>query len=185
MNTITTCSRRLLLAMSLLAISQMAFAQFVWLDDKGVRQYSDRPPPPSVPRKHILKAPAETAPLAVTEPAATTPTGNPTAVPTTTNAKAETGAPAKNAAPMTTAERNADYVKRKMDEAEKEKKSAEAAKLAADKKANCERAQTYSRGLEDGGRITTTDKNGERAYLSDAQRAQEIRNTRSVLASCK
>lgn len=86
---------------------------------------------------------------------------------------------------MTTAERNAEYTKRKMDEAEKEKKSAEAAKLSADKKVNCDRAQSYSRGLESGGRISTTDKNGERAYLSDDQRAQELRNAQRLLSGCK
>ena len=34
-----------------------AHAQYVWVDEKGLKQYSDRAPPASVPLKRILKAP--------------------------------------------------------------------------------------------------------------------------------
>ena len=173
----TTPMRSLLLAMTMLATCQIAFAQFVWTDDKGVKQYSDRPPPSSVPRSHILKSPGNAAPVNATEQAAASATDNSTA--------ASSAASTKKAVPMTTAERNADYTKRKMEEAEKAKKSADAVKIAADKKANCDRAQSYSRSLEDGVRVTSTDKNGERSYLSDEQRAQEIRNAQRVIAECK
>lgn len=199
MNMISTAVRRSMLALSLLAISHMALAQFIWLDNKGVRQYSDRPPPPSTPRKNILKVPADIAPLAVTRLPATASTDNAPAVPgaPATNATNATDASGKSAkinapgttgapsTPLTTAERNADYTKRKMDDAEKEKKAAEATKLAADKQANCDRAQSYSRSLADGSRIASTDKSGERSYLSDEQRAQELRNTQRTMAGCK
>ena len=197
MNIVAARSRWIMFALSvalpLLATSQIAIAQFVWLDNNGVRQYSDRPPPTSIPRKRILKSPAETAPLAVSESAAKTLPENAIAVPATatpnpTGAAGTVGAaavPPKNNAPLTTAERNADFMKRKMDEAAKEKKAAETAKLAADKKANCARARSYSRGLEDGGRIATVDKNGERTYMSDEQRAEEIRHAQTALAGCR
>lgn len=177
MKSFVTRSRPFLLALTVLASSQMAFAQFVWTDEKGVKQYSDRPPPNSVPRNRILKSPGKGELAIAVEP---------TAVVSTEKSTPESSpAATKNSAPMTTAERNADYNKRKMEEAEKAKKSADAAKLAADKKANCERAQSYSRGLEEGIRVTSTDKNGERSYLSDEQRAQELRNAQRVIAECK
>ena len=35
----------------------MLAAQYVWLNDKGVKQYSDMPPPAAVPNQRILKSP--------------------------------------------------------------------------------------------------------------------------------
>lgn len=170
-----------LLVLTLAASTQSSFAQFVWLDGKGIKQYSDMPPPPSVPRNRILKSPGVVAPTSTDSAAPVVGDNNATNSQSAASATATT----KSSAPMTTAERNADYTKRKMEEAEKEKKSADAAKLSADKKANCDRARSYSRGLEDGVRVTTTDKTGERAYLSDEQRAQEIRNAQRVIADCR
>lgn len=172
-----------LLVLTLAASTQLSFAQFVWIDGKGIKQYSDMPPPPSVPRNRILKSPGVVA-ASSTEPATPVSSDNNAAL-LSTAASASATAASKSSGPMTTAERNADYTKRKMEEAEKEKKSADAAKLTADKKANCDRAKSYSRGLEDGVRVTTTDKTGERAYLTDEQRAQEIRNAQRVIADCK
>lgn len=53
----TSNRARLLAATALMAFASMAQAQYMWIDDKGLKQFSDRPPPPSVPLKHILKAP--------------------------------------------------------------------------------------------------------------------------------
>lgn len=166
----------LIIALTAAAASQPCFAQFVWRDSQGVKHYSDRPPPSSVPRNKILKAPNIVAPSAfdLAAPAATenVATGAATTSP-------------KSAGSMSTAERNADYTKRKMDEAEQAKKSTATAKLAADKKTNCEQARSYSRTLEDGGRISNIDSNGERVYLSDEQRVQEVRKAQRILAECK
>lgn len=86
---------------------------------------------------------------------------------------------------MTTAERNADFQKRKIEQADKEKKAADDAKRAADKAKNCDRARAYQRALDSGQRLGNTDKNGERYYLSDEQRAQEAQATRNILNDCK
>ena len=48
---------RLTVALALSLGASAALAQYIWLDSKGVKQYSDRPPPPSVPTSKILKAP--------------------------------------------------------------------------------------------------------------------------------
>jgi hypothetical protein len=59
---------RLLGAGALALSSLLAHAQYSWLDDKGARVYSDRPPPPGTPAGRILKAPHGVEPA--TAPAA-------------------------------------------------------------------------------------------------------------------
>lgn len=150
-----------------------ALAQFVWIDVNGTRQYSDRPPPASVPKNKILKEPVmelRNARTADVEPAPVVAVQDPAAAPK---------------GPQTTAEKNADYIKRKTDQSDKDKKTTDEAKNAADKAKNCERAQAYSRSLQSGERIASTDKNGEKSYISDDKRAQDVRDTQRVLDGCK
>ena len=128
--------------------------------------YSDMPPPPSIPRNRILKQPDGT-PLAVQQKS--------------TKEKS----PASSKADPTIAEKNAEFRKRKAEQAEKEKKASEEAARAAENAKNCERAREYQQTLDSGERIVRTDKAGERSYLSDEQRAQESRDNRRVLADCK
>jgi hypothetical protein len=163
---------RLLLGGALLAAAALAQAQYVWLDDKGLRQYSDRPPPPSVPAKRILKAPgAALQDVAGAEAAAAASAG-------------AAAAPAPKA-PPTTAERNADFRKRKAAEADKEQKSAEAAKRQADIDGNCASLRQNKQMLESGRRIGTTDKAGEPGYMGDEERAQQSKKVKVALADCK
>jgi hypothetical protein len=162
---------RLLLGGALLAAAALAQAQYVWLDDKGLRQYSDRPPPPSVPAKRILKAPGAALQEAAGAEAAA-------------SAFASAAAPAPKAQP-TTAERNADFRKRKTDEAEKEQKSADAAKRQADIDSNCANLRQSKQMLESGRRIGTTEKSGEPGYMGDEERAQQSKKVRIALADCK
>lgn len=140
-----------------------AHAQYVWLDEKGVKQFSDMPPPSSIPASRILKQPSG---------------GGTPAAPSESAASA-------TKPQMTTAEKNAEFRKRQTERAEKEKKANEEAKLASERARNCERTQEYQRALESGERISRTDKNGERSFLSDEQRAKEIRESRRVLDECK
>lgn len=58
-----------LAATLLLLASSLAHAQYSWIDEKGVRQFSDRPPPPGTPAEKILKAPGHAATPAVATPA--------------------------------------------------------------------------------------------------------------------
>ena len=141
-----------------------AAAQYVWLDDKGTKQYSDMPPPPSVPASRILKQPGKWSP-----PAASPAGEKPAAAP----------------GGMSVAEQNADFKKRQAERAEKEAKAAEEAQQAVDKAKSCERARNYQRLLDSGERITQSDKNGERAFLTDEQRAQELRDVKRMLERCK
>lgn len=162
---------QIITALLALGITGHALAQYVWVDDKGNKQYSDTAPPASVPKNRILKTPGKS-----TE-------------------QSEAAAPAKEAStaanaasankPVTTASRNEDYNKRRAEQAEKDKKAADDQQAASEKSKNCERAKTYQKTLESGVRVATTDKNGERNYMDDAQRAKEIADTKKATAGCQ
>ncbi len=166
--------KRIATGLAALGVSTAAFAQYIWLDEKGVKQYSDMAPPVSVPKERILKEPASRS----QPPAGTTPAPS-------KEEKSASPETAQQSAPMSTAEKNADFNKRKMEQAEKEKKAAEQAKAAADKAKNCERARSYNQSLANGERMYRTGKNGEREYLSDDQRTQEMKEAKSIIDSCK
>lgn len=135
----------------------VALAQHAWLDNKGVRQYSDMPPPPGTPAGRVLQSPAP--------PAA--------------------GPASQKPAAPTAAERNAAFEKRRIEQAERETKESEQARLAADNARNCEQARSYQRMLASGQRIARLDKNGERAILNDQERAQETAAAQRALAQCR
>jgi len=147
-----------------------AFAQYVWLDDHGAKQFSDVPPPSNVPENRILKQPNR----ANTDKAAT----NPESGVKNDNAPAAKG-------PLTTAEKDAEYAKKKKEKEEKDKKAADEATRAAQKADNCARAKTYLTTLNSGVRMTTTDNSGERAFLSDADKAKEVEKTQGLVNDCK
>lgn len=156
--------KRLAASAVLLAFASAAWAQYVWIDDKGTKQFSDMPPPASVPANRILKQPGK---------------GTATAAPA--SAAAEDSA-AK--APPSLADRNAEYNKRRAAQAEKEKKAEQEAQAARDKAKNCDNARTYQRALESGRRLASTDQNGERVFMTDEQRSREMQETSRVLAGC-
>lgn len=151
-----------LAALLILGHSGAALAQYAWVDERGVKQYSDRPPPAAVPKSRILKQPGG-APAAEAE---------------------EATKPAAAPAP-TLADKHAEFRKRQAEKAESEKKAAEEAKVAAERRQNCDRAADYQRTLESGARIGITGKDGERSFLSDDQRAREMQETRRILAGCR
>lgn len=155
----------------LLAASSLAMAQYIWIDDKGVKQLSDRPPPPNVPAKRILKAPGK-------------PMFNPNAPAEEDATPAEGVAPAAKL-PPTLAERNADYNKRKAETVAAEKRSADEARQHADIAANCDAARKNQLALDNGVRMSQYDQNGERSFVSDDQRAEMAQKNQKVLAGCK
>ena len=159
----------IVVALAGFSMAGAACAQYVWLNERGIKQYSDLPPPASVPQSRILKMP-----------------GGAGAQPATTEA-GDRAAVSSNqvGAPLSTADKNADFLKRRADQAQKEKKAAEVEKIAATKAQNCDRARNYQRSLDLGERISSVDKNGERSYLSDEERVREQRDTRRILDDCK
>ncbi len=85
------------------------------------------------------------------------------------------------------AERDADFRKRKMEQQEAAKKGEEKTQETADRKQNCEAAQSYLRSLQSGNRIGKTDPvTGERVFLEDNERAAEMaRAQRAADTNCK
>jgi hypothetical protein len=172
-NFIGTRGWRLLAGGALMLFASLSQAQYLWIDEKGLKQFSDRPPPPSIPASKILKAPGQQPPpaLVVSDEAAAP-------------APAAPAAPAAKA-PPTVADRNADFRKRAKEQAEKDQKAADEAVRTKEKEENCEAARQSKAQLDSGVRISNTGKNGERSYISDEERAQRTVKANKVLESCR
>ena len=160
----------------LLSCAALAHAQFMWIDAKGIKQYSDQPPPPTVPLKDIKKAPKSFG------------LSNPPPLPDTTAAPADAPVPSPATASKsraTLADRNADFNKRQKDKAEADKKEAEETAQKVARAENCERLRANKATLASGARVRTTDKNGETTVMDDAARALENQRIDKNLAACK
>ena len=155
---------QLLAAGALLALAGMANAQYVWVDQKGMKQFSDQPPPSSVPLKNILRAPAK--------PALNDAVDDMTRKP----------AAAAASAPMSVVERDADFRKRAKDKADADAKSATAAADQALKKSNCDAARARVADLATGKRIR--DNTPQRAFLDEPARAAKMAEAQQVLSQC-
>lgn len=157
---------------TILLAAGWAQAQYVWVNANGNREYSDRPPPPSVSRSKILKAPQmallEPAPDAAASPAADTKPDR-----------------AEKKGPPTLAERDADFHKRQKERAEQEQKAAQEAQQKQAKAENCAAAQKNKAQLESGVRITDTAANGERSFISDEERARRVTKANTIVDSCR
>lgn len=101
--------------------------------------------------------------------------------------KIETGAPATNAASQkTAADREMDFRKRQKDAQDSAGKTQKEQATATDKKDNCDKARLYLQSLESGERIALRDEKGERYFMEDGQRQQEIAKAQqAVQSSCK
>ena len=156
---------------ALLALCSTAQAQWAWKDANGRPVYSDRPPPPSVPVARIFKAPRGQMPDLRRE--LEVPAAAPAAVPT-----------AKW--PPTLAERNAAYEQRRATAAEQTTRQADEARASAARSASCDNARSNQRALDGGSRIARFNAQGEREFLTDAQRADESkRNAAMVAEHCR
>jgi hypothetical protein len=167
---------RLALATALIACTSLAQAQWMWVNDKGVKQLSDQPPPPGTPPNRILKAPRGAAAIEMRKDVAATPANGDEATP------AEDKTPAQK----TTAERNAEYNKRQKEAADKTAKAQEEAKRETEKKKYCAEAKNNMGMLESGMRVAEMGANGERNLMTDETRAQKIKEQReSINSNCK
>jgi hypothetical protein len=158
-----------------LLISASAYAQYVWINERGTKTYSDAPPPASVPKDKIIKSPGNR-----TMPAAPAASATP----------ATASGPQKNEIeklekPATLASKNEDFNKRKLAKEEADKKAEAERQAAMEKTKNCDRARSYKQSLEGGIVITSNDKNGERNILSESQRAKELADANKIISECK
>jgi hypothetical protein len=157
-----------------------AEAQWKWRDKSGQTQYSDLPPPPTVPEQDILSKPngargrMSAAQAAVAAQAALAASG----------AASATASASAVVSKTVDSELEAKRAKAEADQAAKVK--AEEAKVAAARSENCLRAKAQMRTFESGVRMTHTNEKGEREFLDDRQRAEETRRTRDIIVSdCK
>ena len=163
---------QLLAGGALILFASVSYAQYVWVDANGTKQFSDRPPPPGIPAKNIIKQPGGSAARAGEAPAIPAPAAAPAA--------------ADDKIPPSLADREADYRKRTKAKEEAEKKASTAAAAKTRNKVACEEARTYKRTLEQGTRVTTTNKKGEDSVMDDAQRASELARANKAIAEvCK
>jgi hypothetical protein len=158
-----------LLAASVTALP--AEAQWKWRDKNGHVQYSDLPPPSGTADQDILARPSPTLRRATPSTVATAP---------------PTASAAASAVQLARSPVDAEL------EAKRKKAEADAAaKLKADqdrnsalRAENCTRAKAQLTTLESGIRLAQTNaKTGEREFLDDKQRADEVRRTRDVIAA--
>ena len=162
-----------LLAASLIALP--ATAQWKWRDKGGHVQYSDLPPPAGTADGDILARPNPSM-------RRSTPTGvAPVAAPNSAAVATATASAPRSADPELEAKR-----KKAEDEAAAKAK-ADQDRLLALKADNCSRARAQLTTLNSGIRMAQTNaKTGEREFLDDKQRADEVRRAESVIANdCK
>jgi hypothetical protein len=173
-------SMQSMLGAVLLACCAAAQAQWEWKDANNVRHLSDQPPPASVPPSRILKAPRGQMPDLRKELAERP-------APASGSAAAVIPAPAPAAkAALSAAERNADFNARRTEAAQQAQRAATEAQGKAANAAACDSARANLRVLESGIRVATADRNGEQAFLDDAQKAEQVRRNRDTLSShCK
>lgn len=159
----------LLAVLAVASSSAQAGTQWKWRDAQGATQYSDRPPPAGTPDKDILSRPA------LPKRAAKAPTDAASAA--SGQAVQATAAASKPADPELEAKR------KKAEDEKTAKQKAEDDKIAKQKAENCDRARGYKRTLDDGIRIVRNNAKGEREFLDDKARAEEMQRTQEAISA--
>jgi Domain of unknown function (DUF4124) len=157
------------------AVAAPAHAQWKWKDAAGQVHMSDLPPPRDVPAKDILQQPSGAA------------VRRPAAAPTAPAASAPATAATPAIGPASDAKGRADpelEAKRKQADQEKAAKAkAEEDRIAAARADNCARAREHLAGLESGLRVARVNAKGEREFLDDKARSDEVARTRQVMST--
>lgn len=155
--------RKILFFLAFSAAAGAAQAQIKCWNEGGKRVCGDAPP-----------AGAKVTTLSTPSSA-----GAPPSAPATKDGKAA------SKGPLTPAEQEQAYRKRQAEDKKAAEKTAAAEKASAQKNENCERARAALRQYESGQRIASTNAQGERVFLDDAQLAQETSKARlSVQQNC-
>jgi hypothetical protein len=149
----------LLIAPLLLLAAGLVHAQYSWIDEKGIRHLSDRPPPPGTPPENILKAPGR--PAAAAAPAADT---------------AHKPDPAEVA-----------HATDKFRHDLKTMTAKSAIAPTPEEKAHlqtCAQASRYKQWLETGAPAFKTEENGKRRPMTQEERVSEAERAKATLAGC-
>lgn len=173
----TSMMRTALLGL-LCSVAMTAFAQWTWIESDGRKVFSDRPPPPEVAEKNILRRPngERAAPAANLQQAAGA-----------ASSAANPATPAKPAVPAVATptavdKEMADKLK-KAEATEAARKKAEQSRVAAAKADNCQRAKQSKANYTSGLPIARINSKGERELMDDASRSAETRRLDAIIAS--
>ncbi|TQK03392.1 DUF4124 domain-containing protein [Herbaspirillum sp. SJZ107] len=168
--------RRACLAGALMLLAQLAHAQYSWIDEKGTRVFSDRPPPPGTPAARILQMPRSATPAVAAADAGKAPS------PAAGSAAATAAATPK---PPTLAEQETAYRERQAKREEDARKARESAEQKAALDERCASARQEERLVTSGTRMSAVDAKGERYFLSDEERAKRLQAARRALQDCR
>jgi Domain of unknown function (DUF4124) len=158
----------------LLLVSLPAEAQWKWKDKGGRIQYSDLPPPAGTPEQDILSKPSAPRRASITAPAASQ------------ASSPVVGSGASGPLAPRTVDPDLEARRKKAEADIAAKNKAQEDRVAAAKADNCSRARTQLRTLDTGVRVTRANAQGEREYLDDKQRAEEVQHSKDVVAAdCK
>lgn len=149
----------------LLCACATAHAQYAWIGPNGTRQYSDRPPPPGTPADKILKAP-----------------GRPAMVPPATPTPNQAG---QAAAAPTLAAREADFRARAQSREEQERQRQQEAARQRRLAEHCEATREAQAALDSGLRIAQAGPDGQKSYMTDAERTARAERVRRALQECR
>ena len=168
---------RALGATLLFLVATAAHAQYVWIGPGGTRQYSDRPPPPGTPASKIVKGPGRASP----EPAPALPSTTPVE-PVATDPAAK---PVPPKGPPTLAEQEAAYRARTKARDEANLKAQEEAQRARQLAERCNAARETQAQLASGTRIARYGADGQKSYMSDADRTARAAQVNQALQDCR
>ncbi len=129
-----------------------------WLDKDGRKVFSDRAPPPEIPEKDILERPAVV--LAPSLPSSGASAPRPSGI-----------------------DRELADKKKKVEEAEFDKRRTEEQKIQKIKAENCARAKRAKASFDSGRQIARPNDKGEPEVLNAANRAAELARIQSVIDS--
>jgi len=156
-----------------------AQAQYVWIGPGGTRQYSDRPPPPGTPASKIVKSPGRANPELVPVPA------SPAATPAEGSAADPAAKPLPPKGPPTLAEQEAAYRARTKARDEANLKAQEEAQRARQQAERCNAARETQAQLASGTRIARYGQDGQKSYMTDAERATRAAQVNQALQDCR
>lgn len=152
---------------ALLLVTTAASAQWMWKDDAGHTIASDQPPPIGTPASRILKQPRQR--------------------PATAAASGDAPKDATKAdAPKSLADRELESKQHSKEAAEAAKKADDEAAKAKAMQENCTSVKSNLAALQAGGRAARFNDKGEKVYIDDAQRQDEINKQQGqVTQYCK
>ena len=176
------------MAAVLFAVTATEAATYQWRDGQGRMVYSDLPPPPSTPPKHIIAGPQARTPLdqrGMAQVSGAEPNAAKAGDAAVRNGPDQGNGPVKAdkagiAIPpgQVSADRELAFRKRQAEQAEQEKQVAEASRRRSEVAKACADFRGDIRALESGRRIARIGAGGEQEFVSDAERSDRLKDAR-------